>query len=267
MIARLIELFDRGKIFKSNSIKLVTISIVFCLCLTSDWLPIGQIQSPVSKFVVTQVPVISCVHHEQTIAILETYPDKTITKCRLILAENHDQFDKVELLSHFSRKMRVQNISFYEMLSAIQICNNLEENAQILEDAEQAKTGIDFSTIGKGILPGTLWCGVNDIAEDFKKLGANWRLDKCCRAHDHCPVKVKALQRRYGVFNLSPYTNSHCQCDNSFYNCLKQVNSSQSNAVGDFFFNVIGVRCIEEKPERDINLHMDMFPVETKRKY
>ena len=38
---------------------------------------------------------------------------------------------------------------------------------------------------------GTLWCGVNDIAEDFRKLGANWRLDKCCRAHDHCPVKVQ----------------------------------------------------------------------------
>ena len=42
------------------------------------------------------------------------------------------------------------------MLSAIQICNNLEENAQISEDAEQAKTGIDFSTIGKGILPGLI---------------------------------------------------------------------------------------------------------------
>jgi len=267
MIERLIRFFDRGKIFKSNSIKLISLSIVFCLGISSDWLPIRQIESEVSKITVTQVPVISCVHHEQTIAILETFPDKTITKCRLILAENHDQFDKVELLSHFSRKMKVQNISFYEMLSAIQICNDLEENTQISEETEKAKTGFDLSTIGQGILPGTLWCGVNDIAEDFRKLGANWRLDKCCRAHDHCPVKVKALQRRYGLFNLSPYTNSHCQCDSNFYNCLKLVNSSQSNAVGDFFFNIIGVRCIEEKPERDINLHKDMFPVETKRKY
>jgi len=80
MIERLIRFFDRGKIFKSNSIKLISLSIVFCLGISSDWLPIRQIESEVSKITVTQVPVISCVHHEQTIAILETFPGEKMNK-------------------------------------------------------------------------------------------------------------------------------------------------------------------------------------------
>ena len=116
--------------------------------------------------------------------------------------------------------------------------------------------------------PGTLWCGVNDIADDYSHLGQLWRLDTCCRQHDFCPVKVrkylflfttnifyillqvKPLQSRQGLFNLSPYTKSHCSCDTIFYDCLKTVNSSESRAVGHFFFNVIGVECVEERLSR-----------------
>ena len=31
---------------------------------------------------------------------------------------------------------------------------------------------------------------MDDIAGDYHNLGTLWRLDKCCRAHDFCPVKV-----------------------------------------------------------------------------
>ena len=30
--------------------------------------------------------------------------------------------------------------------------------------------------------------------------------DKCCRAHDHCPVKVKSFSTNYGAKNNHPYT-------------------------------------------------------------
>ena len=91
---------------------------------------------------------------------------------------------------------------------------------------------------------------MDDIAENYFSLGPEWQLDKCCRAHDHCPLKVKSFKTRYGVFNYGPYTKSHCACDKQFYDCLKRVNNEKSNAVGDFFFNVLGVQCVEKRVKR-----------------
>ena len=54
--------------------------------------------------------------------------------------------------------------------------------------------------------PGTKWCGVNDIAENYHDLGEDRVIDKCCRAHDHCPIKIKPFDRNFGVFNYHPYT-------------------------------------------------------------
>ena len=117
-------------------------------------------------------------------------------------------------------------------------------------------------------MAGTLWCGVNDIAPDFSSLGVDRELDRCCRAHDHCPVKVggeyvdwsrvnsspgpqvKPFRTKYGVLNLDLYTKSHCYCDEKFYNCLKNQENKKAKAVGDFFFNVISVKCIEERVRR-----------------
>ena len=53
---------------------------------------------------------------------------------------------------------------------------------------------------------GTKWCGINDIANDYFDLGKEFELDKCCRAHDHCPMKIKAFGSSYGVKNNHPYT-------------------------------------------------------------
>lgn len=53
---------------------------------------------------------------------------------------------------------------------------------------------------------GTKWCGVNDIAENYHDLGEDRIIDKCCRAHDHCPIKIKPFDRNFGIFNYHPYT-------------------------------------------------------------
>ena len=63
-------------------------------------------------------------------------------------------------------------------------------------------------------------------------------------------MQVKPFQTRYNLFNFAPYTKSHCDCDQMFYNCLKAVNSSKADAVGDVFFNVLGIQCVEQRLSR-----------------
>ena len=90
-------------------------------------------------------------------------------------------------------------------------------------------------------------------------------MDKCCRAHDHCPVKVKAFSNSYGATNYHLYTKSHCACDDLFYKvrvnlhpqisfvkkikslqCLKTAaasGSGRARAIGNLFFNVLSLQC------------------------
>ena len=50
---------------------------------------------------------------------------------------------------------------------------------------------------------------MNDIAEDFFDLGARQRVDRCCRAHDHCPLKVRRkLKGKLCTVSLIPRTPS-----------------------------------------------------------
>ena len=81
-------------------------------------------------------PQVTGLHHEQTVAVVSLAPGNIVTRykeyqflppsnspcltrCRLILAEASDQFDKVQLLQHLARKMPVERISFTDMLDVI----------------------------------------------------------------------------------------------------------------------------------------------------
>lgn len=55
-------------------------------------------------------------------------------------------------------------------------------------------------------LAGTKWCGTGDIAANYFDLGTEKEIDRCCRTHDLCPVKVRAFQSRYGLNNMSFYS-------------------------------------------------------------
>lgn len=57
-----------------------------------------------------------------------------------------------------------------------------------------------------GIIPGTKWCGTGDIAKNYHDLGTEPSVDRCCRTHDLCPVKVRSYQNRYNLINNSLYT-------------------------------------------------------------
>jgi len=105
-------------------------------------------------------------------------------------------------------------------------------------------------TMMSGILPGTKWCGLGDLATSYDDLGEQADVDQCCRFHDHCPVRIHAFKTRWGTSNPSLYTKSHCGCDERFMKCLKNVNSPFANAIGQFFFNVIKAPCIEQEERR-----------------
>ncbi len=83
------------------------------------------------------------------------------------------------------------------MINLVQVCSG-DLPRSPTEQRRQRKTrrggdpgsGSIFSLL-RLIAPGTKWCGVNDIAEDFFDLGEREEVDRCCRAHDHCPLKVR----------------------------------------------------------------------------
>lgn len=56
------------------------------------------------------------------------------------------------------------------------------------------------------LFTGTKWCGTGDIARTYFDLGVERNMDKCCRKHDLCPIKVKSNSLRYNLTNKSLYT-------------------------------------------------------------
>ncbi|KAH8400206.1 hypothetical protein KR215_008887 [Drosophila sulfurigaster] len=96
-----------------------------------------------------------------------------------------------------------------------------------------------------GIIPGTKWCGTGDIAETYSDLGSEMAMDRCCRQHDLCPVKIRAYQNKYELMNDSLYTKSHCICDDMLFSCLKMTNTSASQLMGSIYFNLVQVPCLD----------------------
>ncbi|XP_058065475.1 uncharacterized protein LOC131215112 [Anopheles bellator] len=61
--------------------------------------------------------------------------------------------------------------------------------------------------------PNTKWCGKGHSAVHYHQLGGASRADMCCRKHDHCKIMIPAMGTRWDLFNLRPFTLSHCSCD------------------------------------------------------
>lgn len=96
-----------------------------------------------------------------------------------------------------------------------------------------------------GIVPNTLWCGLGDRAANYSELGAEFKVDSCCRAHDHCPIRLKPFATDYGLINWSVSTRSHCGCDLDFADCLTSINSTLSNVIKTLYFRLVGLQCID----------------------
>ncbi|XP_063397538.1 group 3 secretory phospholipase A2-like [Mytilus trossulus] len=95
------------------------------------------------------------------------------------------------------------------------------------------------------IFPGTKWCGLDNVASSYNDLGKYKNTDMCCRDHDHCPYFLDHFAEKYHLRNPYPWTISHCDCDTGLFNCLKKLNTTTSNEVGEMFFGLLNVKCIK----------------------
>ena len=107
----------------------------------------------------------------------------------------------------------IHEVDFTTMLNVVTTCQDLQiqrqaPNVPASVLANHTAKSVNMWTLLKGIVPGTKWCGVNDLANNYHELGSGsyFEVDKCCRSHDHCPVKVHAFSANYGATNYHPYT-------------------------------------------------------------
>ncbi|XP_076058568.1 uncharacterized protein LOC143035584 [Oratosquilla oratoria] len=63
------------------------------------------------------------------------------------------------------------------------------------------------------IMPGTKWCGDDNIANGYASLAGYVGADQCCRYHDLCPVNIPGFSKKFGIYNYRFTTVSHCSCD------------------------------------------------------
>ncbi|ODN05148.1 Acidic phospholipase A2 PA4 [Orchesella cincta] len=201
----------------------------------------------------------------ETIATVYVNPNGNVTHCDLLEVNFADeQLAALKMLA--TQNKIIEKIGFHAMLNLIKACQSLDVtnenpdqnggNNEVTQDPLLLNP-IDV-LVGKkknmwsmisGILPGTKWCGLKDIAEDYNDLGSQRELDKCCRSHDLCPRKVLAFRSAYGLVNWSLYSKSHCECDSSLYDCLKRaaIKNPTAELVGNFYFNVLRAQCIDEE--------------------
>ncbi|KAF8783066.1 Phospholipase A2 like protein [Argiope bruennichi] len=121
------------------------------------------------------------------------------------------------------------------------ICSYAKKNGHFTRGGEVGK--IRISSI---IYPGTKWCGAGNISEGYDDLGEEVEADKCCRDHDYCDDNIPGYESKHGLDNNSPFTKSHCDCDDKFYNCLMEADTKTSHRVGKIFFNYIQMECFRQ---------------------
>ncbi|XP_047352600.1 uncharacterized protein LOC124950211 [Vespa velutina] len=210
-------------------------------------------------------------YYEQTVAIVDLTVNNVLHDCNLI--EIYEPEEANEVLRNLSLTVNPQKVSFQQMIKLMQQCETLEslqsQELSISEDTrnEKSYSRISSLTLLSGIIPGTKWCGTGDIAENYHDLGREANIDRCCRNHDLCPVKVRAQTSRYNLNNNSLYTKSHCSCDALFYICLKATKNSIADLMGNIYFNIIRVPCIEDTSSQwNQESEKQFVPVKTKSK-
>jgi hypothetical protein len=192
-------------------------------------------------------------YHDQTIAVVELGPQKLLVGCELIEIYNDKEGKK--LLEGLSTLNRPFKISFKDMIKLMTQCQTIDiqkSNGLNMRSATDSKEETQRNTatlfggnnplsLFKGILPGTKWCGTGDIAKTYSDLGEDIVVDRCCRTHDLCPVKIRAYQNKYSLENNSLYSKSHCVCDDMLYSCLRKSNTSSAQLMGTIYFNLVQV--------------------------
>lgn len=66
----------------------------------------------------------------------------------------------------------------------------------------------------------------------------------CCRDHDFCD-NIPAGETKHNLTNNDFFTVLDCDCDHQFRDCLRKINSNESNRVGKMYFTLRN-RCYHE---------------------
>jgi len=186
-------------------------------------------------------------HYGQTLAEVYIKPDSPLEIQFCSLWQVGEVNEKYEFFEEIDRDTSVIKIRLEDMLDLIERCNHHTSTQKISQDKStiltpvEDKLALDFLKTGSQmIFPGTLWCGRGQIAKSFNELGVLYKEDRCCRAHDFCPVEVNS----FTLSNLSPYSKSLCECNKMFYDCLKSIESEPADHIGRIFFNELDIDCI-----------------------
>lgn len=175
----------------------------------------------------------------------------SLTSSAKQLTQSTDTVDGSSSQEQLTSTKQTQQLGFTESPSTTLLSQ--ESQNQILKQQQQQlqsqKKQASFLNMGismvNGIIPNTLWCGLGDRAANYSELGAEYKVDACCRAHDHCPIRLKPFTTDYGLVNWSMSTRSHCECDIDFNECLNGVNSTLSNVIKVLYFRFVGLQCID----------------------
>ncbi|KAK6636438.1 hypothetical protein RUM43_010099 [Polyplax serrata] len=142
---------------------------------------------------------------------------------------------------HYDRKFMQNTMKKYDPKSIQKV------NPQVLNDVSKSCTDSEHKNTGGFIFPGTKWCGPGNIASRYTDLGIYEIEDRCCREHDHCPNHLEPGQCRNGICNVSPFTSSHCDCDQAFRKCLLNANTDVASVIGSIYFNIAQRTCFRER--------------------
>lgn len=196
-------------------------------------------------------------YYDQTIVIVEVGKERRLLNCEII--EVYDASDVQDAMDSVTKAVGEPFlIDMDKMVKLMKQCQLLAVTQKSKFEIVSKKTSALVKntrdqpsqyTLLNGIIPGTKWCGTGDIADTYYDLGTEIKLDKCCRTHDLCPSKIRAHTSRYNITNTDFYTKSHCTCDKIFRNCLKSTQLPAADLMGEFYFNIFRVQCLDDGPK------------------
>ncbi|KAL1243542.1 Group 3 secretory phospholipase [Trichinella spiralis] len=178
-------------------------------------------------------------------SILST--DSQLLDCD-ILDDEHEQ----QLLDQFQADIgRVLSESHFEFhwlnetdysagISLLQAMDVYQQKQNCLElHASHNRTRAKRAFVSSG----TKWCGIGTTAISRNDLGYYAGVDACCLHHDQCAFTINPQSTKYGLKNNRFYTISLCDCDDQFYECLKNETDSFAWYMGKLFFSLMATPC------------------------
>lgn len=179
---------------------------------------------------------------KETVVVLHSNQGR-MDDCRLMNVDGKDRMK--EVLTNLTEYLPVIEFPVEEMVHLIRRCQEVGQSSVTAGSPTKELSKI-FTNL---IVPGTKWCGKGDLAEFYDDLGSASGTDKCCRAHDHCPISIGPMRSNHNLFNFSLKPRLLCICEEELYKCLEWENSIASKYASKAYFNFFqSPECIIQDP-------------------